>query len=286
MGFIEGIILFIWGIIKFLFSCVTGFFKAILLSTGAITDFLGISYAPKFGPVFAKLLVFVLVSFAYSIVPDLITYYGCRLSKKYRELNTKEEKKEYASKHTHLALRAILEIMNKRDKKKAENVENLSNSLDNESILSENVDKMVQANIQNLSNNNENVVKDENKTNIKMIYSSNLIGNMLRKGTVLKRRFLASDKPVLIDFNGEPKEIFTNYSCSHNSGISFEKNIDGETVRMAFDDPAFLKNTKLFDDMSLEELKEKREELMNDAKYQAALKGFFTANDKAMKLKR
>ena len=55
---------------------------------------------------------------------------------------------------------------------------------------------------------------------------------------------------------------------------------------MAFDDPAFLKNTKLFDDMSLEELKEKREELMNDAKYQAALKGFFTANDKAMKLKR
>ena len=290
INFIGGIFNILWSVFKFLFNCAAGFFKLILLSTGAVSDFLGISYAPSFGPVFANLLVFGVVSFVYSIVPDLITYYGCRLSKKYRKLNTKEEKKEYASKHTHFILRAILEFVNDRSMKKAEKMESLGSSLNNGSILNENVNGFVESNIQSLSNNVENVdernnesVIEDNKPNIKMIYSSSLIGNMLRKGTVLKRKFLATDKPVLIDFNGEPREVFTNSSCSGNSGILFEKKINGNMVTMTFDDPEFLKNA---DDLTLDELKAIKEKLMNDAKYQAALKGFFTANSKAMKLKK
>lgn len=128
--------------------------------------------------------------------------------------------------------------------------------------------------------------EENKKSNIKLIYSSNMIGNMLRNNVVLERKFLNSDRPVLIDFENKPKEVFTGHLCDKDSGIRYSKMVNGKKIDLSFDDPSFLANQKLYDELSIEELKAIRETLINDKKYQSSLNSFFAINDKALEHKK
>lgn len=132
----------------------------------------------------------------------------------------------------------------------------------------------------------ENEIKTNNtKTSgIKILYTSNIIGNALRNGTVVKRRLLQTDKPFLVDFSQQPpKEIITENTCD---GLSVQATIKGQKIEMALEDPNLLNNPVLFNEMTKEELKELKEQLESDMKYKSTLKSFFTMNKKALELKK
>lgn len=273
------------GIGKF-FGFIGDSFKFILTLFGNTVDYIcsvfGIS---SFG---FQCLIGGLLCVALSIIPDLICYFGCRLSKKYKGLKTKEEKKEYLSRHIHFIFKDVLSLKNtivkffgslygkKKNKKK-------SNDVVDSDILVDDIDDIDNEKIENDSveiNNND--ISD----NIKILYSSNVIGKMLRNGTVLDRRFLVADKPVLVDFTNEPKEVFTGHLCDKDSGISYRKVLNGKSLDMFLDDPEFLNNLKLYDELNIDELMLLKEELLNDLNYQKSLRGFFKANDKALEFKK
>ena len=70
----------------------------------------------------------------------------------------------------------------------------------------------------------ENEIKTNNTktSDIKILYTSNIMGNALRNGTVVKRRLLQTDKPFLVDFSQQPpKEIITENTCDGFSVICF-----------------------------------------------------------------
>lgn len=132
----------------------------------------------------------------------------------------------------------------------------------------------------------ENEIKtNNNKTSdIKILYTSNIMGNALRNGTVVKRRLLQTDKPFLVDFSQQPpKEIITENTCD---GLSVQATIKGQKIEMALEDPNLLNNPVLFNEMTKEELKELKDQLESDMKYKSTLKSFFTMNKKALELKK
>lgn len=132
----------------------------------------------------------------------------------------------------------------------------------------------------------ENELNDNNTktSDIKILYTSNIIGNALRNGTVVKRRLLQTDKPFLVDFSQQPpKEIITENTCD---GLSVQATIKGQKIEMALEDPNLLNNPVLFNEMTKEELKELKDQLESDMKYKSTLKSFFTMNKKALELKK
>lgn len=310
-----------FGFIGNIFKVVCGFFYN---SVELIASIFGVN------SIGIKLVIAALYMIALSIIPDLISYYSCRLSKKYRKLKTKEEKKEYCSKHTHFLLNVILNIKNKlsqfkasmiakKDKSKNNKKENDSKKIgrrndvivddvvnDLSEVPSSNlgVDSIQTTNIEAKNDLVDDDVSDltvvpeepvivvdeekveEVKPNIKVLYSSNVIGNMLRKGVVLERKLLSGDRPVLVDFSGKPKEVFTGHLCDEQSGIKFRKMVSGKKIEMFLDNPDLLSNPKLYDDITKEELEKLKELLLSDKNYQTALKNFFTLNDKALTYKK
>ena len=283
----------------------------------------------------AKLIISGLYMLILSLIPDLITFFTCRISKKYRVLKTKEEKREYRASHTHFLLKAILMFKSKivsakssrlskknnRKKKKEKTdkklrrkndilvddvVDNLTDiSINDNSIIP--VNNNIQGVDSNESINELNVVhsneitdfpmpsnkitdiideKDKEKNKIKVLYSSNIIGKMIRKGVILERKLLVDERPILIDFSDKPREVFTNHLCDEQSGIKFRKMVNGNKVEMFLDNPDLLSNPKLYDDLSKEELEELKERLSKDANYQIALRNFFLTNDKALTYKK
>lgn len=132
----------------------------------------------------------------------------------------------------------------------------------------------------------ENEIKTNNTktSDIKILYTSNIMGNALRNGTVVKRRLLQTDKPFLVDFSQQPpKEIITENTCD---GLSVQATIKGQKIEMALEDPNLLNNPVLFNEMTKEELKELKDQLESDMKYKSTLKSFFTMNKKALELKK
>ena len=132
----------------------------------------------------------------------------------------------------------------------------------------------------------ENELNDNNTktSDIKILYTSNIIGNALRNGTVVKRRLLQTDKPFLVDFSQQPpKEIITENACD---GLSVQATIKGQKIEMALEDPNLLNNPVLFNEMTKEELKELKGQLASDMKYKSTLRSFFTMNKKALELKK
>lgn len=132
----------------------------------------------------------------------------------------------------------------------------------------------------------ENELNDNNTktSDIKILYTSNIMGNALRNGTVVKRRLLQTDKPFLVDFSQQPlKEIITENTCD---GLSVQATIKGQKIEMALEDPSLLNNPVLFNEMTKEELKKLKEQLESDTKYKSTLKSFFTMNKKALELKK
>lgn len=252
-----------------------------------------------------KFIIAALYMIVLSIIPDLISYYTCRLSKKYHKLKTKEEKKEYCSKHTHFLLNVILNIKNKlaqfkssmlakKNKSKTDEKEKKSIKIGkrNDVIVDDVVNDLREVpeepvvTEETILPTTEEEKVEEVKPNIKVLYSSNVIGNMLRKGVVLERKLLSGDRPVLVDFSGKPKEVFTGHLCDEQSGIKFRKMVSGEIIEMFLDNPDLLSNPKLYDDLTKEELEKLKELLLSDKKYQTALKNFFTSNDKALTYKK
>lgn len=247
-----------------------------------------------------------------SIIPDLLCFYGCRLSKEYKKLDKNEKnavtdedrikaiegKKEYCSKHIYFLLKSILSNKEKFEQKRTNKLkkETKSSKKNNDDLI----DKVLKNDKAKTSDDLVNNIFDESKTsvseeveiveipeenkktNIKLIYSSNMKGYMLRNNVVFERKFLNSDKPVLIDFEKKPKELFTGHLCDKDSGIKYSKMVNGNKVDLTFDDPSFLANPKLYDELSIAELKALKEQLMNDEKYQNSLNSFFTVNDKAL----
>lgn len=329
MELIENIFNFIGSIFKFILNIIKGILKIYDESVRYIAGIFGIE------SFLGEITIAFFVAIIASIIPDLISYYGCRFSKKYRSLKTKEEKKEYLSERTHFLLKAILTFNNFIAKKKSRHViyKNKKTSKNKEVTSDDIIDsikpnnqinydlkvqpekkesynqvkqknyemkklnKIVEANIlteetQKTNNSlrkeviSNEKVSDKSKRNIKVIYSSNMIGNMLRKDVVLERKFLNSDKPVLIDFTNKPKEVFTGHLCDSESGIKFKKMINGKKIEIALDNPDFMSDTRLYDELNSEELKQLKEQLIRDYNYQGSLHNFFIINDKALKFKK
>lgn len=276
-----------------------------------------------------KLIIAGIYMILLSLIPDFISFFTCRLSKKYRKLKTKEEKKEYCSEHIHFALKLFLTIKNnivnfkssmiakknnnKKDKKSKKRFNNNKNDVlvdDVVSNLSEeavpvesttptsfvapaepSTPAIVAPTISSVPEfptipvapiASEEKKVEEVKSNIKVLYSSNIIGNMLRKGVVLERKLLSDDRPVLIDFSDKPTEVFTGHLCDEQSGIKFRKMVNGKKIEMFIDNPELLSNPKLYDDLTKEELEKIKKMLLIDANYQISLKSFFITNDKAL----
>lgn len=301
-------------------------------------------------------LVGVMVLSVLSLIPDFITYFGCRLSKNYRKLNTKEEKSEYTSKHTHFLLKLILSIHNNSLRKRAEKVakkaakiekkrvkkeekiskkqlkivkekektENIIDGAIDEVLNQEFVydvpvdedievivnDKEIDASpvvennllapclpqtdsFEQVSNSkdiiadiNESIMEiqeQQTKSNIKILYSSDIVGKMLRKGVVLDRRMGKENYPVLIDFTNKPTEFFTGHLCDDESGIKVKKYINGELVEYILDNSSILEDAKIIESINDKEtLESLRVKLQNDARYQKNMKNFFNIHDKAM----
>lgn len=274
INFIGSIFKFIWGIVKFGFGIIKKILECFYYLVESIASVFGVK---SLG---VKFLIAALSSIALSIIPDLVSYYCCRFSKEYRKLEKNEERKEYVSRHTHFLLKVILDIKNKIREKNATKVDDQDEELAFPAINADTIAERIVDN--NIEQKNENAQNNEDKSNIKILYSSNIIGKMLRKDTVLERKFLADDRPVLVDFSNVPKEVLTNHSLDKNSGIKFRKNISGSKVEKYLDDPDFLQNPELYTEATLEELKELKEKLEKDQKYQVAIRSFFTINDKAL----
>ena len=281
-------------------------------------------------------LVGICVLSVLSLIPDLITYFGCRLSKNYRKLNTKEEKSEYTSKHTHFLLKLFLSMHNnslrrkaekvakkaaKNEKKRAKREEKLSKKEakiakeieKTEGIVDESIDEILNEEfIYDVPVDEDfEVVVDEKgvevepvseetlpaislpevpaptevpfESNIKILYTSDIVGKMLRKGVVLERKMSTINNPVLIDFTNKPTEIFTGHLCDSESGIRVKKYINGELVEYMLDNPEILNNPQILESINDKEtLESLRTRLQNDFRYQANMNTFFNIHDKAM----
>lgn len=271
---------FIGNIFKFGFNLIKGYCIFIAKSVDFIASIFGIN---NFG---IKIVISILYTYLLSLIPDLITYFGCTLKKEYRNLKIKEEKQEYRSKHTYFLLRLILGIKNKVERKKATKFEDKTE---------EKVDKINYADSVNLDNlinkiekeessNNNNVkeepVQTEEYTNVKLVKGENVVGNMMRNGVVLERRFSASNKPMLIKFENVPTELYTNHLLNKNSGVRYKN----KNLELNFDDPEFLKRTDLYENLTIEQLKLLKEQIEQDKNYKLGLSSFFTINDKVMSL--
>jgi len=307
-GFIGKIFSFTGNIISKLYNLFIEFTRTICVSLGIMglsSELLKIALSG---------LVGVIVLAIFSLIPDLITFLTCRLSKKYRKLTTKEEKSEYTSKHTHFLLRLFLSMRNASLRRKAARVarraeklaerrnveeERVPETPEYEEVLDEVIEESLsdayeapeieipveEVNVEDVPVHFpevEEVPTVEN--NIKILYSSNIIGKMLRKGVVLDRRMSTTDNPVLIDFSGEkPKEVFTGHLCDNESGIRYKKMVEGSIVEYMLDDPALLANPKLVESINdADMLRKLRERLQADIRYQSNLHNFFTIHDKAM----
>lgn len=297
---------FIGNIFKFGFNLIKGYCVFTAKSVDFIASIFGIN---SFG---IKIVISVLYTYLLSLIPDLITYFGCTLKKEYRNLKTKEEKQEYRSKHTYFLLRLILGIKNKVERKKAEkfedktegkvdkinygdsiNLDNLINKIEKEKTSNNNNNNKINKNNNNYNNYNnynnnnynnntvkEELVQTEEYTNVKLVKGENVVGNMMRNGVVLERRFSASNKPMLIKFENVPTELYTNHLLNRNSGVRYKN----KNIELNFDDPEFLKRTDLYENLTIEQLKLLKEQIEQDKNYKLGLSSFFTINDKVMSL--
>lgn len=326
----------LWAIVKNTGIALGKFFGLYAAAVRVTCKFLGISVTTNLylaaACEFAVCFVYMAVL---TIIPELIIYNACKLTKKYRNLKTDEEKKEYLSKHVYFVLKILLNIKNKFSRKSAHNdaiiqetmttrlSDEIIEDLQEEPVLGEckqneetieNVelngnrkimdsidandkknDKPIDdiqiidqsENIVNTPNaiENQNIISlPEAKSNIKLFYTSNIIGNTLRKGVVIKRKLLNDEKPFLVDFTTKPpKEVFTGSSCKD---ITLSKGVNGKKVEMVLDNPELLNNPKLYEELSKEELETLKTTLMNDINYQFALKSFFAMNQKALEHKK
>lgn len=179
-----------------------------------------------------------------------------------------------------------VENTNLNDNKKninSENIDekNINEPIDNVEIIDESKNTI---NTPNVNENPNVILLPEAKSNIKLFYTSNIFGNTLRKGVVIKRRLLNDEKPFLVNFTTKPpKEVFTGSSCSD---ITLSKGVNGKKVEMVLDNPELLNNPKLYEELSIEELENLKTTLMNDVNYQFALKSFFAMNQKALEHKK
>lgn len=333
---IGGIFKILWAIVKTIGVAIGKFFELYAAAVRATCKFLGISVTTNLylaaACEFAVCFVYMAVL---TIIPELIIYNACKLTKKYRNLKTDEEKKEYLSKHVYFVLKILLNIKNKFSRKSAHNdaiiqetmttrlSDEIIEDLQEEPVLGEckqneetienielNDNKGIVDSIDaddkkadepiddiqiieeskntiNTPNVNENpniILLPEARSNIKLFYTSNIFGNTLRKGVVVRRNVLDDKQPFLVDFTtNPPKEVFTGSPCSD---ITLSKNVNGKKVEMVLDNPELLNNPKLYEELSREELETLKTTLMNDVNYQFALKSFFAMNQKALEHKK
>lgn len=273
---------FIGNIFKFGFNIIKGYCVFTAKSVDFIASIFGIN---NFG---IKIIISIIFTSILSLIPDFITYYGCRISNKYRKLETEQQKKEYISKHTHFLLRIILEIKSKKRFKQAYAI--CSNKTEGNMPKDYNsVDTGKLANKIELYNDEQEEilfedeikpVQTEEYTNVKLVKGENVVGNMMRNGVVLERRFSASNKPMLIKFENVPTELYTNHLLNRNSGVRYKN----KNIELNFDDPEFLKRTDLYENLTIEQLKLLKEQIEQDKNYKLGLSSFFTINDKVMSL--
>ena len=335
MKAIGDIFRFIGKAISFIFNTIGNIFNLFIDFIRNICTSIGImGLSSTLARIALSGLVGICVLSVLSLIPDLITYFGCRLSKNYRKLNTKEEKREYTSKHTHFLLKLFLSMHNnslrrkaekiakkaaKREKKYAKKQERLSKKEakiareieKTEGIVDESIDEILNEEIiyddpviedfevvdeeeVTVEPVNEEILPvfalpevpvatEKFESNIKILYTSDIVGKMLRKGVVLDRRMSATNKPVLIDFTDKPTEIFTGHLCDSESGIRVKKYINGELVEYMLDNPEILNNPQILESINDKEtLESLRTRLQNDFRYQANMHTFFNIHDKAM----
>lgn len=333
---IGGIFKLLWAIVKITgiaLGKVVKFYFAIgdatckLLGTASMSNlFIGAA---------CEIAVYTAYLWAFITIPELIIYNACKLTKKYRNLKTEKERKEYLRDNALGTLEIFFAIKDKIELKNAHNDANVQETMttrlsdeiiedlqekpvldeckqkeetienielnDNKKIvdpidvddkrINEPIDdiKIIEEseNTINTPNVNENpnvILLPEAKSNIKLFYTSNVLGNTLRKGVVIKRRLLNDEKPFLVDFTTKPpKEVFTGSSCKD---ITLSKGVNGKKVEMVLDNPELLNNPKLYEELSKEELETLKTTLMNDVNYQFALKSFFAMNQKALEYKK
>ena len=333
---IGGIFKILWAIVKNTGIGLGKIAKFYFAAVHATCKFLGIAAISNHLIAGACAIVVYGVYFlVLATIPEVIMYNACKLTKKYRNLKTEEEKKEYLSRHVLYTVKIYLAIKSKLSKnnahsdanvqetmttrlsdeiiedlqekpvldeckQKEETIENIELN-DNKKIvdpidvddkrINEPIDdiKIIEEseNTINTPNVNENpnvILLPEAKSNIKLFYTSNVLGNTLRKGVVIKRRLLNDEKPFLVDFTTKPpKEVFTGSSCKD---ITLSKGVNGKKVEMVLDNPELLNNPKLYEELSKEELETLKKTLMNDVNYQFALKSFFAMNQKALEYKK
>lgn len=357
MKAIGDIFRFIGKAISFIFTSIGKILNVFIDITRSICNSIGImGLSSPLLKIVLSGLVSICVLSVLSLIPDLITYLCCRLSKNYRKLNTKEEKREYTSKHTHFLLKLFLSMHNnslrrkairiakktaKNEKKMAKKEEKVSKKevkkakeiKKTESVVDEAINEVLNdesaycfptyINFEDVTDKkfvSASPVREESlptmpaflipskyaaheesdfptlsepsyldeptetfESNIKILYSSDIVGKMLRKGVVLDRRMSHENQPVLIDFTDKPKEIFTGHLCDSESGIRVKKHINGEMVEYVLDNPEILNNPQILESINDKEtLEALRTRLQNDIRYQTNMKKFFNIHDKAM----
>lgn len=333
---IGGIFKILWAIVKTIGVAIGKFFELYAAAVRATCKFLGISVTTNLYLAAACELAVCLAYMAVlTIIPEFIIYNACKLTKKYKMLETEKERKEYLRGNVFGALKIFFAIKDKialknahsdatvqetmttrlsdeiiedlqeklvldECKQKEETIENIElndnkrieDSIDANDKKNDKPTDDIQIidqseNIVNTPNaiENQNIISlPEAKSNIKLFYTSNIIGNTLRKGVVIKRKLLNDEKPFLVDFTTKPpKEVFTGSSCKD---ITLSKGVNGKKVEMVLDNPELLNNPKLYEELSKEELETLKTTLMNDINYQFALKSFFAMNQKALEHKK
>lgn len=334
---IGGIFKILWAIVKTTGIGLGKIAKFYFAAVHATCKFLGIAAISNHLIAGACAIVVYGVYFlALATIPEVIMYNACKLTKKYRNLKTEKEKKEYLRKHTLYTLRIFFAIKDKLVINNAHSDANVQEpmttrlsdeiieDLQEEPVLGEceqneetignvklNDNRKIMDSIEdvndkkadepiddiqiigeskntiNTPNVNENpniILLPEAKSNIKLFYTSNILGNALRKGVIIKRRLLNDEKPFLVDFTTKPpREVFTGSSCKD---ITLSKGVNGKRVEMALDNPELLNNPKLYEELSKEELETLKTTLMSDVNYQFALKSFFAMNQKALEYKK
>lgn len=333
---IGGIFKILWAIIKNTGIGLGKVAKFYFDAVSATCKFLGIAAISNHLIAGACAIVVYGVYFlALATIPEVIMYNACKLTKKYRNLKTEEEKKEYLSRHVLYTVKIYLAIKSKLSKNNAHSDANVQETMTtrlSDEIIEDLQEKPVldeckqkEETIENIELNDNkrivdsidaddkkadepiddiqiieeskntintpNAIENQNiillpeaKSNIKLFYTSNILGNTLRKGVVIKRRLLNDEKPFLVDFTTKPpKEVFTGSSCKD---ITLSKGVNGKKVEMVLDNPELLNNPKLYEELSKEELETLKTTLMNDVNYQFALKSFFAMNQKALEYKK
>ncbi len=353
LNLLGGLFKFLWGTIKLIG---TTLYKIAVLYFDLCEStilFLGLStMANEVLATIIAIFVYVFYYALFAIIPELIVYNTGKLTKKYKNLKSEEEKKEYLSERSLLFTRIGLMLINRFSRKKAKviskvpeslncilsdkiideleqenieenkeennnienniinNIENESKEIDSEELEQDNIKENKEKNnnienniINNIENeskeidseelkqennfeneednkNQEQIIDEKTEPNVKLMYTSNIIGNVLRKGVVLKRKLLNDEKPFLVDFSSmPPKEVFTGEECNN---ITLSKAVGGKKVELDLSNPDLLKNPKLYEELSIQELEELKQLLLKDLNYQFALRNFFAMNKKAL----